>query len=77
MGYRKATRHHQWYNFLKEGINCLLREFHNGYLEKIGANPHTYLAMSGYLGDLSASQQKSLEEFKGMLTTETISDEVR
>ncbi|RMX53088.1 hypothetical protein pdam_00018889 [Pocillopora damicornis] len=31
--------------------------------------------MSGYLGDLSASQQKSLEEFKGMLTTETISDE--
>lgn len=33
--------------------------------------------MSGYVGDLSPSQEKSLQELKGMLTTETATaDEV-
>lgn len=33
--------------------------------------------MSGYLGDLSSIQEKSLDEFKEMLTAETTTDEVR
>ena len=32
--------------------------------------------MSGYLGDLSSIQEKSLEELKEMLTSETTTDEV-
>lgn len=32
--------------------------------------------MSGYLGDLSSIQEKSLEELKKMLTAETTTDEV-
>jgi len=32
--------------------------------------------MSGYLGDLSSTQVKSLEELKEMLTSETTTDEV-
>ena len=32
--------------------------------------------MSGYLGDLSSSQKKSLEELKDMLTGESLTDEV-
>ena len=33
--------------------------------------------MSGYLGDLSSIQEKSLDEFKEMLAAEAIPDEVR
>ena len=36
----------------------------------------TDYAMSGYLGDLSSIQEKSLEELKKMLTAETTTDEV-
>ena len=32
--------------------------------------------MSGYVGDLSSFQQKSLEELQDMLTAETTADEV-
>lgn len=33
--------------------------------------------MSGYLGDLSPIQEKSLDDLKEMVTAETLPDEVR